>query len=214
MRKAMRKTMRKILRKTLREPESGMSPSVLLLIVGSAVSLMALVAVPGVALAQGDGADPGYYVGGAFAIGIEQFDLEGNFSDHDDAFGFDVWAGYRANRYLAIEAEFVYLAGFNSAIGGNSVGFNALSFTANLKFYPLTGRFRPYLVGGVGGGRFETESGPSQGHDKGGVFRFGGGVELNFGTPVDLVAGADYLITSGLAGSDFLQIKIGFQRQF
>lgn len=169
---------------------------------------------PAVARAQENSEGHAFYAGAAFAIGFEQFDLEGGFSNHKEATGVDLWAGYRATRKISIEAEFVYLAGFDSSLGTKSVQFNALNFTANLKFYPMTGSVRPYLVSGVGGGRFEIESGTFKGHAKGGVFRFGGGAELNFGTPVDFVVGVDYLLTSGLGGSDLLQIKLGFQHPF
>jgi opacity protein-like surface antigen len=179
---------------------------------------VALGVAPSVASAQDEAEIPAFYLGGAFAIGLEQFDLDGKFASHDEGFGFDVWAGYRSNQFLAYEVEFAYLAGFNSTTAGNKVDFTIFNFTANVKGYPpvpeVLDDYRPYVVVGIGGGRFEAKSGPAKGHDKGGVFRFGGGVEMNFGTPVDLILGADYLVTSGLGGGDYLQIKLGFQRDF
>lgn len=178
------------------------------------LSLVSMALVPVSAHAQENSEDPGFYLGAAFAIGIEQFDLSENFSSHDEGFGIDFWAGYRLTRYFALEGEFVYVGGFKASSAGDSVSFNIAAFTANVKFYPLTGSYRPYLDVGVGGGRFENESGPLNGHEKGGVFRFGGGVEMNFGAPIDFVVGADYLTTSGLGGGDFVEIKLGFQRKF
>jgi opacity protein-like surface antigen len=176
--------------------------------------LVALVVLPAGVGAQENSEDPGFYIGGAIAIGIEQFDIDADLSNHDEGVGLDFWSGYRLGRFFAIEGNFVYMRGFQASLDGNNAKFNTFYFTANLKLYPLAGRIRPYLVSGVGGGRFESKFGPLDSHEKGGVFRFGGGVEINFGTPVDFVAGADYLTMSGLGGADHVEIKLGFQRKF
>lgn len=178
-----------------------------------ALNCLGLLLVSGVALADDDDYSSGAYVGGALSIGVEQFDFAPGSVDFKEAFGVDLWAGYRVHRYIGIEGQFVYLKGFD--IKGAPIDFNALNFTANVKVYPISGTIQPYLLGGIGGGRFEIEGGGESVDDSGGVFRLGGGVDVYVFDSVALVAGIGYLFTRGdITDTDILEIRLGVQYQF
>jgi len=71
-------------------------------------------------------------------------------SDSSNTLGMDVRAGYRFHPNLAAEANFQWLNNFEFKKDGTKVESSPRTFTANIKGYPLTGRFQPYGVGGIG----------------------------------------------------------------
>ncbi|GIW41136.1 MAG: hypothetical protein KatS3mg076_1713 [Candidatus Binatia bacterium] len=107
---------------------------------------------------------PGFSVGLGATVGLPDFDLDsfearaGEGMEQNESFGFDVRAGYRLARSLAVEANFQYHDEFGIDFdgGGKAAEANIWTLTANLKPYfvpdaePLSGRLQVYGV--VGGG--------------------------------------------------------------
>lgn len=99
----------------------------------------------------------GWYVGGGFVYGFENFDLSelsgiaGVDISASGSPGIDIRGGYRFNRWVALEGNFDYYADFDIEANGSTV-FNAdaFSFFANAKGYPLDGRVQPYGLFGIG----------------------------------------------------------------
>jgi opacity protein-like surface antigen len=99
----------------------------------------------------------GFYVGaaGSFAIPTQLEDklgkkLGGSFTVHD-SLGFHARVGYRLNPHLAFEVHSEWLAGFEASSGSGKADFEVLTITGDFRFYPLTGRWQPFVVAGVGG---------------------------------------------------------------
>ncbi|MDP6977987.1 MAG: porin family protein [Myxococcota bacterium] len=156
----------------------------------------------------------GPYIGGAFSIGVEQFDNTIPGDDFDQGFGFDAWAGSRIHRHVGVEGQLSYLEGFE--IEGTGIDFSHLNATANLKLYPLDAIVQPWILAGAGVGRFERE-GPD-GYtlaDTGGVMRVGAGVDVYLNEHVSLVGGVGYLFTAGgIVDTDVVEMKFGLQYRF
>lgn len=55
-----------------------------------------------------------FYMGGAFTVGIENFDKAAGRASSDEAYGFDMWLGYRMNRYLGFEGRLGHITGFDT----------------------------------------------------------------------------------------------------
>lgn len=158
----------------------------------------------------------GPYIGGSFAIGFEQAQIPRRYRNHEDfdeAFGFDVWAGVRVNRFFAMEAEFLAIEGFETRYEGIPVEFEAIGGTANLKLYPVAGRVQPFIVGGVGLGQLKGKAVGESESRSSLIYRVGAGVDIYIFKSVALVAGADYIITKHNI-ADFLEVKAGLQYQF
>ena len=170
--------------------------------------------LPPSATAQADYARPGWYAGAGLALGFEQFDGTGG-ADIDTAVGFDIWAGYRLIPNLAVEGQFEYVNGFDSA----RVETQGLTATANLKAFLMTGQVQPHVLIGVGLGWADASAaGPIAtriASDTAFILRFGGGVDFwvseNFslGTTVTYVLG-----TGDLDGFDYIALGFGSQFRF
>src|SRR5262245_43874250 len=84
--------------------------------------------------AEPDFGRPGWYVGGGFVYGFENFDLDqvSNATGFDISSsgspGFDVRGGYRFNRWVALEGNLDYYANFNIEADGVDV-LHADAFT-------------------------------------------------------------------------------------
>ena len=73
----------------------------------------------------------------------------------DDSYGAEGRLGYRIHEHVALEAQAQYYgrADINAhpPTGTTNVGsFEGVSATGNVKLYPITGRFQPYVLGGIG----------------------------------------------------------------
>jgi opacity protein-like surface antigen len=156
----------------------------------------------------------GAYVGGAFSIGIEDFNNVSSDDDYDEGFGFDIWVGSRIHKHVGVEGQLSYLQGFE--IAGTGIDFNHLNGTVNLKLYPFDGKVQPYVLAGAGVGRFELEEPDGYSiSDTGGVMRLGTGVDFYLNKNVALVAGVGYLFTAGdIADTDVVEMKFGVQYRF
>ncbi len=178
--------------------------------------------------------DKGAYLGAAFAVGFEQFRGLGDslrrgleVTSIDEAFGFDLWAGYRFGPHLAAEAQFSYLEGFDADVEGRingapfdfSVDLEMLAGNGSLKLYPFAGVVEPFVLGGVGGARIKGELGGDSAEDSYAIFLVGGGVDVRVTKQMALVVGANYVFTSGnfkgaKARPDMVKVKIGLQYRF
>lgn len=147
------------------------------------------------AFAQQDFARVGPYAGGGFAFGVENIGhgtverRGGQVSvTADNSPGFDARGGYRLLPYVAVEGDLQFFAFDLNANRVGNVAFNTnfatldtVTFMANAKGYPLTGRIQPYGLFGFGllyavldpnNGRFDTE------YDAAFALRAGGGVDV------------------------------------
>ena len=78
-------------------------------------------------------------------------------TDADDTWGADARVGYRVHPHLAIEGQGQYYGDFHlrgvvpGATSASDVAkLEGLSFTTNVKIFPITGRVQPYFL--LGGG--------------------------------------------------------------
>jgi opacity protein-like surface antigen len=145
-----------------------------------------------------------WYVGAAALVGFENFHCEA-----DEAWGYNIRAGRRFNRWAAAEVQFDHpvdkyddadkVDGFGRLHGD----VNAWDLTANGRFYPIEGHFEPYAV--VGAGYGEADLPHDQNH--GFVARFGAGIDFPINSRFGLTTGADYILGTG-AMSDYDQILV------
>lgn len=180
------------------------------------------------AVAQPDYSRSGVYFGLGGTVGVytsaeDQIERElaalGYFVnvDVDVPLGLNTRVGYRVLPWLAAEGEFEWL----SEADVNVSGFGSLAtleswiLTANAKAYPITGRFQPFGLLGIGYMNAELSAlGFSQ--DEGGfAARFGGGVDYYI-TP-NIVGSLDvsYVLPTGnIEDIDFVSIGWGFAYRF
>jgi len=166
-----------------------------------------LLAVPGVAVADGDGLGP--YVRGGIAFGWANVDDEfvGFSVSNGVNVGFEIGGGYRFHPALAADGEFFFVTGGDVEVTGVTVPgaeTQAYGFTANVRAYPLhfaaddaTGLLQPYVVVGIGGGSGEaTGVGPFSGSEGTFLARFGGGLDVMFTDRLGAYADGSYYITT------------------
>lgn len=137
-------------------------------IVSVALALATLATAPAPA-ADEDFARRGLYVGLAGLRAFSDFDATATSTssfgtttkvglDSGDSWGVEGRIGYRFHEHVAAEAQLQYYDEFGLDLhAGAPINFNGhlatldgVSGTGNVKFYPLNGRFQPYLLGGVG----------------------------------------------------------------
>jgi hypothetical protein len=151
------------------------------------VLLLAL-AIPSSAFAEAsegstneDYARPGFYLGLSGVGAIETFDNELDNVSLSSGGGFNVRGGYRVNEFLAVEAQVEYVAGFEDSFflfDDGKVKYSAVSMTGNAKFYPLQGRFQPFLGVGLGFINGQLDLFSSDDDTTAGVVRLGGGLDF------------------------------------
>lgn len=125
------------------------------------------------------------YLGGGLAYAVPNFSgFNDNTHEAESTFGFDLRAGHRW-RYVAAEVDFQYHTRFDLTVDDprnpgrrKSETLKAFTLAPNVKVYPLSGRFQPYVLLGLGLQHTRTGSGLDDG--EAGVARFGGGFELYF----------------------------------
>ncbi len=143
--------------------------------------------------------------------------LNGGSFKSKDSMGIDAKAGYRLNKYLAMDIEVLYNLGFEiKAEGIGSTGpiddVWLFSLMNNAKWYPLAGRVQPYGIFGVG---------YSLAHIWGTTYT---GKSLRFGAGIDIYATnsfvpfleASYFLgeTPDLEGFNFIPIIFGAKYRF
>ena len=156
-----------------------------------------------------------FYLGGAFVIGIDNFDATPGLSSSDEAYGFDFWLGYRINRWVGVEGRISQITGFNARFGSEAVDFQLFSFTGNAKVYPITGIFQPYAILGLGSANRKGKSPSFARKESGVIVVVGGGIDIYVLDRFSVMAELDYVVTvGGISGSDMMQAKAGIQFQF
>ena len=115
-----------------------------------------------------------------------------------------------------MEAQFQYYDDFTvDGNGGPDANINAQSFSANLKGYPLTGRFQPYGLAGFGFLRTATDSRGTERVEVEFIGRFGGGVDTYITPNVLMYVEGTYLIPKAeLKDFNIVPLAFGVQYRF
>ena len=167
----------------------------------------------GTALAEGDGQGSQVYLGLGAGFGFENFDGTGGL-DIDEAFGFDIWVGYRFVPLFATEVQLEYLNGFDAAF----IDGQAFAFTGNAKLFPLaevSDRVEPFLYAGIGVGWFEIDGPFGTADESDFIARFGGGIDLYLTESVAFQVSSSYVLTTGdLEDLDWISLVAGVQYRF
>ncbi len=99
---------------------------------------------------------------GIYTFGLSDID--------DDTFGVMGRGGYRCHPHVSAEMQFEWLDDFNGLLAETSLdntndtlrnfslSLETFVFTANMKGHLLTGRFQPFVLGGIGFMRMESKS--------------------------------------------------------
>jgi len=166
----------------------------------------------------------GVYLGLAATYALSNFDLDGiedatGFSlDSTNSWGINGRVGYRFHPNLAAElnAEWYQEFEFETGNGLDAVRFDGYTLTANGKFFFLTGRLQPYLLGGVGIMDMDIDGGAFQSFDRDRlefVGRVGPGLDFYLFDDIVLNVEATYLIPTGSL-SDYQMASFVFGAQY
>jgi len=135
----------------------------------------------------------------------------------DDSFGAKGAIGYRINPHVAAEVQFDWVQGFNANVNGSGKNFNGGGITAQVKGYPLTGRFQPFGMLGLGVAGFEirhTKETRFKSYQADLMLRFGVGMNYWFTEKVGMVLDAGYSWPTGASGDlddlDYASFGWGF----
>jgi opacity protein-like surface antigen len=153
---------------------------------------------------------------------IEAADLDLKL-DLESPLGIGIRAGYRFLPWLAGEFQFQWFSKAKVEVStidttSDFIKFETITFTGNLKAYPLTGRIQPFVLTGIGLMHADVDDKMGFGtHDTDEDFaaRFGAGVDLyanrNF---VVVVEGGYVLPTGSLDGMDYVFWSVGLNYRF
>ena len=140
-------------------------------------------------------AEKGFYVGGGLAYAWENFDDAGlNF---DDAWGLNVFGGYRLMRYFALEGNFNWYDDFES--DSFNVDVEIWTLMVDVKgMYPVyNDRLVPYLRAGVGYMDAEANAGSFDADDEDFAINFGGGLDYYVTDQISLGLDGKYVWGTG-----------------
>ncbi|MCH2172010.1 porin family protein [Myxococcota bacterium] len=162
---------------------------------GGLIALLVTLIFATSASAQTEYSRPGTYLQVAGSYAICNWSRTNNSSENcsdyfDNSLGFNARGGYRFNRWIALEGQIEWQAGYDStpklnlppaavAAGITSLSLDSLSYTINAKLYPTEGRIQPYALAGIGGENiwFSTNLSESDSYTSF-VGRFGAGVDV------------------------------------
>jgi len=173
----------------------------------------------------------GFTVGlaGTYAFDMFEGDLEDALADEvtgptrvdvDGGWGLNASVGYRFHRYVSAEAEVEWISSFDTKLSASGLGGSArvdvepVVVTANAKGYPLTGRFQPFVLAGLGVMTVEvSESDSVRLTDF--AMRFGGGIDIYLDDTFAVSIGADYVLPFGeVKDLDYVSLKWGIEYRF
>ena len=190
---------------------SALRLPIALLFMASAMSAPAIAQEEGVP----DYARSGLSIGLGWALGIENFGDDAGASG--SAPGLDFRVGYRTGRWIAVEMDFQYYEGFDAdALREDNDPFGAWALSGNFKGYPLSGRFQPYGIGGIGAVDFELDESKREF-----LGRLGGGLDFHllhnvvlnleavYNWPLEIQDSSD-----GLEDLQFISLVAGGQYRF
>lgn len=137
----------------------------------------------------------GFYAGGAFFYGAENFDDSVIVKSSTGGSGF---VGYRFGRLLAAEARYEGFEGFDLKSRTARGVIDGYALTLSFKAYPFEGAIQPFVGMGAGMVRFRQKNVHADGSraradESDGTFRFAGGVDLWLTDHVVLNLEAAYL---------------------
>ena len=155
-------------------------------------------------------------------IGADPDELQGTFAGH-------VFLGYMMNENLTFEGDFGYYFGWNpdeSALEDYELTLMAGTVSAKYVF-ATDSEWRPYAIGGVGWGKFETEApsgatftipdedGALDTEQSGLLARVGGGIEYDISDTMMLCADVTYVLTFGdIEDWNFIDLRVGVAMTF
>jgi len=150
--------------------------------------------------AQAQMADTGLFVGGGLSYAWEDFDTNdledavGNVSI-DDAWGFNLYAGYRFMKYFSLEANYNWYDSFQlDTKYYDSVDLDVWTLMLDAKFlYSLENGFVPYLR--LGGGYMDAEVDNENDNDF--AWNIGIGVDYYFTPEISMGLDGKYVIGTG-----------------
>ncbi len=142
-------------------------------------------------------------VGGVY--GVENF----GFSGYDGSGGYDLRGGYRIADMFAVEGEWQHFTKF-SASGAAGTDLEAYALTLNGRFYPLTGRFQPYALVGLGWFHGQADKVSNTYHAGAVGSRFALGIDVYFTQRLGGAVEAAYVLplSGSMASDDFDVIPI------
>lgn len=160
--------------------------------------------------------------------GLSGSSLDFHTPSRDVGWGYDLRAGRRLNEIVAVELEWQHVPGgfdgSNYEAGSSYEHYfrseaETMALTVNGKFYPITGRFQPFALVGIGWGHVNLDM-YDAGYDTidmwdekwdwdgdGFVARFGLGLDVLITDAIGVAAEVDYLLPTGTI-EDFDQIPI------
>ncbi|MBI5505795.1 MAG: outer membrane beta-barrel protein [Deltaproteobacteria bacterium] len=146
----------------------------------------------------------GVYASAGGVYGVENF----GFSGYDGSGGYDLRGGYRIVDMFAAEAEWQHFTKFKDKPGGTDL--EAYALTVNGRFYPLTGRFQPYALVGLGWFHGQADKVSNTYHAGSVGSRFALGVDVYFTQRLGGAVEAAYVLplSGSMASDDFDVIPI------
>lgn len=167
----------------------------------SIVTALAILVAAEAAFGQ-DYARSGAYVGLNGVYGVETFDnVPGSLVDN--SVGVAGRLGYRFSPWLAIEGQAEYSGDFVDGAPDATVTL----VSVNGKLYPLSGRFQPYGLVGIGGAFPNIDFVPD---DDSFLARFGGGVDFYLTDTFGLTLEGTYNMATDDPMDDFDYVSIGW----
>jgi opacity protein-like surface antigen len=140
--------------------------------------------------------------------------------ESDPTLGFDIYAGYRVHRFVALEAEFEMLPSSDIDLDreGTLAELETITGTLNAKIFAPLGRFQPFIKAGVGVANVDQK--PAQeievknsGTDV--IGRFGGGADFYITKNVVAHFMVEYTLPGGhLDNYDYISYGTGLQYRF
>ena len=148
-----------------------------------------------------------FSAGGVYAI--ENVDHAAISGDLSDSGGYDLRLGYFVHHNVGVEFEWQSMVNFDSDVSSeDSVEARMASF--NGRYSPLSGRFQPYVLGGMGWFNVQSdhESGQPNLHKSSFAMRFGLGLltYISARSGVSLEAGYILPLTGDLAGGESFEL--------
>lgn len=199
-------------------------------------ALAALLAAPWARAQTEGGTSPlegyartGVYAGLAGAVAFDDFSsdvslpgLEGSavpvaLGGFDPSLGLHARAGYRALERVAGELHFEWLSGFDgqSVISGVplSATIETLAVSADVKLYPLLGRYQPFLILGLGVlGAEETTTNTDEWDF---AARLGGGIDVYVTDHIAVNLDVSYVLPlDQLSGYEYVSLGWGLLYRF